>query len=171
MSISFSLDFDDNDFKEIIRRARKLRTFKAGNEHYEDMRREVAKYLRNQWIRNFNLQGTMYGPWPALSPETLATKSGSRKLYETGKMYGQFRQIVDNPIFSGNGISWNFESNTSSGEYLMVHHFGTNKAGKGNSITIPARRVYGVNTKDRQEIQKIVKKHLSKFVSITLAGG
>lgn len=171
MSISFSLDFDEKDLREIIRRARKLRTFKSGNDQFDEMRREVARYLRNRWVQNFNLQGTIYGPWPALSSETLKTKTTSRKLVESGRMYSEFRGIIDNPTFPGNGISWNFQSTGKAGEYLLVHHFGTNSSGRGHSISIPSRTLFGINQKDREEIQKIVKKHLRKFVSITMAGG
>lgn len=167
--ITFNLDLDDADLRLIIARMRKLRTFKAGNPQFEEMRREIARYLRNQWVRNFNLQGTIYGPWPPLSPRTV--KTTNRKLVETGKMYGEFRQIIDNPQFPGNAISWNFIADPNNGEFLLVHHLGTNRAGAGNRVTIPARRVFGINAKDRAEIHSIVKKHLRKFVSITMAGG
>lgn len=168
--ISFNLSFDEGDLREIIKRARKLRTFKGGNPHFDAMREEVARYLRNQWVRNFNLQGTLYGPWAPLSPYTLARKQSNRKLYETGKMYGQFREIVDNPQFSGNGIQWNFVADPESGEFLLVHHFGTVRAGRGGTVRIPPRRVFGIRDKDRQEIRTIVQKHLKKFVSITMSG-
>lgn len=167
--ISFNIDIDDGDLRRLIARMRKLRTFKAGNSAFEEMRREIARYMRNQWVRNFNLQGTIYGPWPPLSPMTV--KTTNRKLVETGKMYGEFRQIIDNPQFPGNSIAWNFVADPASGQFLLVHHFGTNRAGAGNSVTIPARRVFGINAKDRAAVHDIVRKHLRKFVSITLAGG
>lgn len=166
--ISFNVDFDDSDLREIIKRARKLRTFRGGNPYFDEMRDEVARYMRQQWVRNFNLQGTIYGPWPPLSPFTLERKLTNKKLFETGQMRDEFFEVASNPDFSGNGISWNFEYVKDG--ILMVHQFGTNRAGRNQNITIPARRVYGMTPKDRAKIAEIVKKHLKKFVSVTMSG-
>jgi phage gpG-like protein len=168
--IRFNLDFDDEDLRKIVRRAGKLRTFRGGNPHFDAMREETAKYLRQRWVRNFNLQGTIYGPWPALSKYTLREKKTNRKLYETGKMYGEFRAIINDPQFDGNALYWNFEADPASGEFLLVHHFGTVNAGRNRNIVIPPRRVYGINDADREKIKGIVRKHLKKFVSVTMSG-
>lgn len=166
--ISFNIDFDDGDLREIIKRAKKLRTFRGGNPYFDDMRDEVARYMRSQWVRNFNLQGNLYGPWPPLSAYTKARKTTNKKLVESGEMYREFLEVTNEPDFSGNGISWNFEY--VKGGILLVHQFGTNRAGAFNNITIPARRVYGIRPQDRVKIAEIVRKHLKKFVSVTMSG-
>jgi phage gpG-like protein len=164
--ISFNIDFNEGDLKEIIKRAKKLSTFKRNNPYFEDMRQEVARYLRGRWARNFNLQGTIYGgKWAPLSLYTQRTVNMNRnkKLVDTGNMKDEFLNIIDSPSFRGNGLQWSFDKSTKN--LILIHQFG-----RTSRMPMPPRILYGINDKDRAEIGEIVQKHLRKFVSVTMSG-
>jgi len=88
--------------------------------------------------------------WPPLKPATIKRKKSSKPLIDTGKLL--------------NSITSKVEGDTAKvgifGEYAIVaavHEFGTNRAGRGRNVVIPARPYLRPTfDENKEEIEKII---------------
>lgn len=160
--ITISMDIDD---KVIAQLNRKLNAFerradtatRSSNAAYKQMLEEAERAMIIGWRHNFNTQGR--GRWPALDPDTVASKDGrGQPLVFTGKMRGKFFNMMY-PNRGARSMSWNFRNYRG----LLYHHFGTSHE--------PPRPLIDIDPSTRREIVDIVRRHARKFVSIAWQQG
>lgn len=127
---------------------------------------EIKEYAKKRWVTNFNLQGTLYGGWKKLSPQT---EKGPRPLYQTGEMYQYLKTQAENAIMGDGKISWEFGNTSGGGERMMFHQNGTqNFSVNGGGFHVPKRTLVAFNDQDRRFVQNKILAETRKFVSIYL---
>jgi phage gpG-like protein len=145
---------------------------------------EVAgKYLVTRAHESFEKQQSPEGePWPALSPVTLALRdakgglkrarrreaeragglsgfSGDKELFVTGRLFGSITYSAGE-LELAVGTNAKFPGGDKS--RAAIHQLG-GKAGRNDSVTIPARPFLGVTEADSERIGKEFQDYLEKL--------
>jgi len=117
---------------------------------------DVAAHMMASVGKNFSEEASPSGePWAPLAPTTVAQrrKNSSRILQDTGQHLRDTISPEVTPARVRIGPHWNLSA---------VHQFGTNRAGRGNSTTIPARPFLGFRPEDQPTIEQLAKSHVEK---------
>lgn len=117
---------------------------------------DVAAHMMGSIGKNFDEEASPSGEaWVPLSETTVTQrrKNSSRILQDTGQhLKGSINPEVT-PARVRIGPSW---------KLAPVHQFGTNRAGRGHSTTIPARPFLGFRPEDQPTIEQLAKSHVEK---------
>lgn len=113
----------------------------------------IGAYLVSATLERFDAETGPDGkPWLA-SARALA--DGGLTLTDTGGLRDSLTHTV-----AGDGRSVDVGSNLV---YAAIHQFG-GKAGRGRSVTLPARPYLGISARDRDRIVVIVRRALAQAV-------
>ena len=115
----------------------RLHRLAQAGEELEATLQEVGNLLYNRTAEAFEKETAPDGtPWQPLADSTLKSKNDKGKmLWEDGHLQRSLSVKVD-----GETVILGLNATTETGfPYATVHQFGTDKAGRGNNITIPAR--------------------------------
>ena len=114
------------------------------------VRQDMRLSVRERWDREESPDGA---PWAPLAAATLARKKDARILIEGDVLRKsitvRLSALKTNP-------SLRMGSNLV---YARIHQLG-GKAGRGRSVTIPARPYLGYSEADRQDIRRRIVKHI-----------
>ncbi|MDR2208853.1 MAG: phage virion morphogenesis protein [Azoarcus sp.] len=101
--------------------------------------------------------------WPAISDATLLSRlrkgnSSTKPLVDTGALSdptlnGPRYQIIDGGAGVVVGVNRNF-----GGANASVHQFGTSRAGRNRTVTIPARPFLGLSAQDERTVLDIIER-------------
>ena len=149
--LSWKITIDDADMNS------KLETMYERMENREPFHRLVGEHLLNSLHDRFESESAPDGSkWQALAPATITSRLRSHGnapltiLRQSGHLAGSF----------------NYEANSQHTKiaspviYAAIHHFG-GEAGRGHSVTIPARPILGLSPDDESAIVEIAEDFLS----------
>jgi len=161
------LDYSINDSKPLAMLQR-LENFNA-RAMFDDIGGYLDSEVANRFVEGKDPDGNT---WEPLSDATLFARIGGAKSRKKrgGTRIGAIRKlagistlinrgnlrdsITHNTFIDGSGVE-----HGSNKVYAAIHQFG-GQAGRGKSVTIPARPFLGINGGDESMIDNIVEDHL-----------
>lgn len=119
--------------------------------------KNVGEHLLNRLVDRFEAERAPDGSsWLALKPVTIAKREADGLipitiLRASGRLAGSFNALPSSDdVRIGSGLV-----------YAAIHHFG-GEAGRGHSVTIPARPILGLEPDDPDEIMAIAEEWLGE---------
>lgn len=129
--------------------------------------REVKERQINRWAVNFDSQGAIYGPWPALRPRwagTNETVSDGPMLVRSGRLQSWFHKSNKKGVVSNQAVTWNFAATgNKDGSYAVFHDLGSRNV-PANSYN-PSRRLWDLNDEDEEAIADIMDDWADRILS------
>ena len=131
--------------------------------HAMQDRREVLEKIKrrqiSRWARNFDTQGSIYGPWPALSPSWTIPERRSEgygagpKLIRDGYLRAHFVRSNNEGQVTNQAVQWNFQNKYDA--WIVTHHEGMPNP-LPNRKPIPARPLWDLDPEDEDAMVKIM---------------
>ena len=148
-----------NTLRDVENLRRSALAFLHQLERREDVLRKIKERQIARWARNFDQQGKIYGPWPALSPrwtipERRAQGYGAGpKLIREGYLRTHFVRSNQEGVVDNQAVQWNFRNKFDA--WIVTHHEGMPNP-LPNRAPIPARPLWDLDPTDEDAIANIL---------------
>jgi phage virion morphogenesis protein len=151
---TYTIEIDSNRIQGLLQRLAKA----VSPEEFQLTMGEIGDDLVHSTGQRF-IQGIAPdgSPWKALSPVTLALRvkrgrPGTRPLIDTGTLKGSVNYDAQ-----PDGLTLFVNRQYGGGRATAaVHQTGTDRAGRGHKVTIPARPFLGVSDSDVDQMERTI---------------
>ncbi len=129
--------------------------------------RKVKTRQIQRWALNFDSQGAIYGPWPALRPRWVGVGnyvSEGPMLVRDGALQSWFNKSNKKGVVSNQAVTWNFVgTGNKDGSYAVFHDLGSRNVPARTYN--PSRRLWDLNDEDEEAIADIMDDWADRILS------
>lgn len=132
---------------------------------------KAAQIAAKLVVKNIGASGALVGaPFAANSAVTVAMKGSSKPLIDHGDLMGS---VTSKQLSATSATAGIFKGHPSGANIGMIMEEGTNRAGRGNKVTIPARPFIAPVAKSpllQREVEKMCEVEYAKMVNDLFGG-
>ena len=144
----------------------KLKSLQNIDKKTKPLMQTLGNILQNEIEASFENESSSFGQkWQALKPRTIRQK---QKLGKSSNILRSDGNLADKWIVKADDKRATVSNNTNKNgfAYGLVHQFGSNKAGRGKNVKIPARPFLPVDRSGNLpgRVKDVVKNVVIKFV-------
>ena len=144
----------------------KLKSLQNIEKKTKPLMQTLGNILQNEIEASFENESSSFGQkWQALKPRTIRQK---QKLGKSSNILRSDGNLADKWIVKADDKRATVSNNTNKNgfAYGLVHQFGSNKAGRGKNVKIPARPFLPVDRSGNLpgRVKDVVKNVVIKFV-------
>jgi phage virion morphogenesis protein len=151
---TYTIEIDSNRIQGLLQRLAKAISPDGFKLTMEEIGEDLKYSTQQRFVQGVAPDGT---PWKGLSPVTLALRirrgrPGAKPLIDTGTLKGSV-----NFDAQPDGLTLFVNRQYGSGRATAaVHQTGTDRAGRGHKVTIPARPFLGVSDSDVDQMERTI---------------